>query len=504
MPWAASPDFSVFLPPGLSRGTTWHFDAVLDKADDSWTKFILPIKETVMKNFYLGADVSKGYSDFMLLDAKKRRIEEDFQMDDTFDGHQKLYHILSALCDQHPDAHIYAAVESTGGYENNWFGALVKFQSSLPLKIARLNPCGVHNNSKAGLERNITDPISAENVAKYMIEHPENVTYQQQDPLASLRKQWSFVKMLSKQKTQMLNQLESNLYGANPEILAYCKNGVANWVLSLLLRFPTAAKLAKAKKSSLVLIPYVTEQKATELIKTAKKSVASATDQITAQIIKATVKQIQQLTKAIEAQEKILTETCSIPEVRLLKTFPGISDISAIGLILEIGSVERFATAKKLASFFGLHPIYKKSGDGSWGFHMSKKGRVVPRQILYMVAMAAVQCNPLIAEIYLKHTEKGMKKKAALGLCMHKICRIIYGMLKHNSAFDANIDRNNREKSLKANPIKIRKDKTRRYQSFDAKAPISGRHNKKRKERKQSQSDNIANSGIIKASVPIS
>jgi transposase len=275
-------------------------------------------------------------------------------------------------------------------------------------------------------------------------------------------------------------------------------------VLSLLLRFPTAAKLAKAKKSSLVLIPYVTEQKATELIKTAKKSVASATDQITAQIIKATVKQIQQLTKAIEAQEKILTETCSIPEVRLLKTFPGISDISAIGLILEIGSVERFATAKKLASFFGLHPIYKKSGDGSWGFHMSKKGRVVPRQILYMVAMAAVQCNPLIAEIYLKHTEKGMKKKAALGLCMHKICRIIYGMLKHNSAFDANIDRNNRKKSIKANPIKIRKDKTRRYQSFDAKAPISGRHNKKRKERKQSQSDNIANSGIIKASVPIS
>jgi len=504
MPWAASPDFSIFLPPGLSRGTTWHFDAVLDKADDSWTKFLLPIKETVMKNFYLGADVSKGYSDFMFLDAKKRRIEEDFQLDDTFDGHQKLYHILSALCDQHPDAQIYAAVESTGGYENNWFDALVKFQSNLPLKIARLNPCGVHNNSKAGLERNITDPISAENVAKYMIEHPENVTYQQQDPLASLRKQWSFIKMLLKQKTQLLNQLESNLYGANPEILAYCKNGVPKWVLSVLVRFPTAAKLAKAKKSSLVSIPYVTEQKAKELIQIAKKTVASANDQITAQIIKATVKQIQQLTKAIEAQEKILTETCSIPEVQLLKTFPGISDISAIGLILEIGSVQRFATAKKLSSFFGLHPIYKKSGDGSWGFHMSKKGRVVPRQILYMVAMVAVQCNPLIAEIYLKHTEKGMKKKAALGLCMHKICRIIYGMLKHNSAFDANIDRNNRKKSIKADTKKIRRDKRRRYQSFDAKAPISGRHNKKRKERKQSQSDNIAHNGIIKASVPVS
>jgi hypothetical protein len=118
--------------------------------------------------------------------------------------------------------------------------------------------------------------------------------------------------------------------------------------------------------------------------------------------------------------------------------------------------------------------------------------------------MVAVQCNPLIQQIYLKHTEKGMKKKAALGLCMHKICRIIYGMLKHNMAFDANIDRNNRKKSIKADTKKIRRDKRRRYQSFDAKAPISGRHNKKRKERKQSQSDNIAHNGIIKASVPIS
>ena len=455
-----------------------------------------------MKNVYLGADVSKGYCDFMLLDAKKRRIEEDFQLDDTFEGHQKLYHILSALCDQHPNAQIYAAVESTGGYENNWFDAMIKFQSNLPLKTARLNPCGVHNNSKAGLQRNITDPISAENVAKYLIEHPENVTYQQQDPLASLRKQWSFVKMLLKQKTQLLNQLESNLYAANPEVLAYCKNGVPNWVFSLLARFPTAATLAKAKKSSLASIPYVTEQKAKELIQRAKKSVASATDPITAQIIKATVKQIRQLAKAIEAQEKILTETCSIPEVQLLKTFPGISDISAIGLILEIGSVERFATAKKLASFFGLHPRYKQSGDGSWGFHMSKQGRVVPRQILYMVAMVAIQCNPLIKEIYLKHTEKGMKKKAALGVCMHKICRVVYGMLKHNKPFDPNIDRKNREKSLKGK-TKTSRDKTRRYQSFDSKAPISARQNKKRKERKQSQNVSNVEYGISEASVPV-
>jgi len=449
-----------------------------------------------MPHYFFGIDVSKGYSNFVMLDSSKRCVEDDFQIDDTFDGHQKLYSILSEFCIRHPKANIFAAVESTGGYENNWFNALTRFQAHLPIRTARLNPCGVHNNSKAGLDRNITDKISAKNVAKYIIEHPEKVRYQQQDPLASLRKQWGFIKMLKKQKTQLLNQLESNLYTANPEILAYCKDSTPAWVLSLLQRYPTASKLAKARKSSVALIPYVTPQKAKKLIETAKHSVASATDEITSQIIKATVQQIRQLSKVIDAQTKAMTDKCSIPEVEQLKTFIGIGDDSAVGLVLEIGSIERFKSAKHLASFFGLHPVYKKSGDGSWGFHMSKKGRIVPRQILYMVAMVAIQSNPLICEIYEKHTEKGMEKKAALGVCMHKIIRIIYGMLKHNEAFNPEIDRKNREKQTTQGEKKICRDKSRRYQAYDAKAPISRRQAKKREERKQSQSDNIAKCGI--------
>ena len=455
-----------------------------------------------MSDFFFGIDVSKGYSNFVMLDSSKRYVEDDFQLDDTFDGHQKLYNILSEFCGRHPQANIFAAVESTGGYENNWFGALARFQAHLPIRTARLNPCGVYNNSKAELNRNITDKISAENVAKYMIEHPEKVLYQQQDPLSPLRRQWVFIKMLKKQKTQLLNQLESNLYTANPEILAYCKHSTPGWVLSILQRYPTASKLAKARQSSLALIPYVTPRKAGELIKTAKQSVASAMDETTSQIIKATVQQIRQLSKTIDAQTKAMADKCSISEVELLKTFIGIGNDSAVGLILEIGSIERFKNAKHLASYFGLHPVYKKSGDGSWGIHMSKKGRAVPRQILYMVAMVAIQSNPLIRELYEKHTEKGMEKMGALGVCMHKIIRVIYGMLKHNTPFNPAIDQKNREKQNAQGEKKVCRDKSRRYQAYDVNAPISRRQAKKRGERKQSQSDNNAKCGI-KAPVPV-
>ena len=75
-------------------------------------------------------------------------------------------------------------------------------------------------------------------------------------------------------------------------------------------------------------------------------------------------------------------------------------------------------------------------------------------------------------------------------------------MLKSGMPFDQKIDLKNREKSK---PItkKTKPNKSRRYQEFDSMAPVSRRQNLNRKEREQSQSDNIAENGII-APAPVS
>lgn len=226
-----------------------------------------------MEQYFLGGDVSKGYSDFVILNSQKQRVEKNFQLDDTIAGHSLLYNRLLSFFEEHPGAELCAAVESTGGYENNWYNALHKFQSSLHIKTARLNPAGVCKNNEAGLKRVITDKISAQGVAEYLITHPEKVVYQQQDYWASLRKQWSFVKMLTKQSTQLLNQLESLLYSANPEILKYCQEGMPAWVMKLLKQYPTAAKLARARAKSVARIPYISTSRAKELVASAKTSV---------------------------------------------------------------------------------------------------------------------------------------------------------------------------------------------------------------------------------------
>jgi len=441
-----------------------------------------------MSHFYLGIDISKGYADFAMLDPNKNPVLEPFQLDDTAEGHRTLYQVLAQFLEQHPQAAIYAAAESTGGYENNWLSSLSSFQAGMNLHCARLNPCGVRNNSKASLNRITTDSISAREVAEYMITHPHKVIYDQEDRFATLRKHYSFISILTRQKTQLLNQLEQQLYSSNPDILPYCQDKMPQWVLSLLQKYPTARDLAQAQVSSLAKVPYVTESRAKKLIQQAQNSVASATDSVSAQLVASMAEQIRHLDKTINTQVKVVEKYCSLPELELLKTVPGIGSMTAVGLILHIQTVHRFPTVKHFCSYFGVHPQFKQSGDGTWAFRMSKTGHPEVRRLLFMVAFSSIKHNPLLREYYHRQLQKGLSKMAALGACMHKMARIIYGMLKGGQAFDSEIDRKNRERTSACKPSKSQESSQRRYQGYDSRAPISRRQKQKRREQGEPQS----------------
>lgn len=446
-----------------------------------------------MDKYFLGVDVSKGYADFIIIDEEKQTKVKNFQLDDTATGHQQLSVILKDFSEKHSNSMIYSAVESTGGYENNWYNSLLDLRKELNIEVSRLNPYGTKHNSDASISRIITDKNAARNVAEYLINHNEKVNYKKNDKYYSIRRQWKFVRILTKQKTQLYNQLESVLYTANTEILIYCKHGYPNWLLKVIELYPTARELSRARITKLGRIAYVTEKKALSLISNAKESVASSTDEITANLIISLVKQIYQLDNLIKEQSKLIADNCNLPELSLLKSFIGIGDYSAVGLIINISSVNNYETTKKLSSFFGLHPIWRQSGDGTYGMHMSKKGNPEVRHILYMVAKTAIVHNPLIKEIYERHLKKGMNKTAAIGVCMHKILRIVYGMLKNNEEFNPDKDRANSRKIPRENTttktIVIKQNKLRRYQEFDKLAPISYRQTKKRKEQQMSQDE---------------
>jgi transposase len=442
--------------------------------------------------FFLGGDVSKGYADWVILSEQKQAVLENFQLDDTYDGHCKLYAMLEAYADKHPGCEIYAAVESTGGYENNWFNTLKGFQKFINLKVSRINPAGVNYNRKAGLKRNVTDAISAVSIAEYMINHPDNVVYDQDDKWKSLCRHWNFVEMQKRQRVQTINQLETILYNANPTLMRYKKADFPNWLLELIIKCPTSDKLARSSPEKLAKIPYLSLARAKSLIAEAKQNIASATDRNAEILVGQIALQIKMFDQNIKSQMQLIERDLTCPEIELLKTFIGIKTVSAVGLLLEIETVERFPTTKGISCYFGLHPKFKQSGDKIIGVRMSKQGSKNMRKILFNIAKTAIVRNHLIKEIYEKKVSNGMSKMAAIGVCMHKILRIIYGMLKNKQAFNPVIDKQNVEHSKTKHQEKLQNEnaninKSRRYQEFDEKAPVSRKQSKKRKEHDLSQ-----------------
>jgi len=443
---------------------------------------------------YLGIDVSKGYGDFTLLDQNKKELEKVFQLDDTRTGHDALEALLQKHIKDRQIDMVYCGVESTGGFENNWYAALIRIGVVMPVKVARLNPSGVKNNTAAGLNRNITDALSSRYIGEYLIAHADKVVYEQQsDYYSSFRSLHKQIMRLKKQNTQLINGLKTELYSAFPELTRYCKQGVPEWVLEVLRKYPSASAVARVKVEQLSRIPHVTLEKAQSLISKAKSSVASRSNATHEFLIKNLAMEILHKQELIEKHKNYLIQQCKGPEVSLVDSLPGVGEYSAAALMVEIEDIRRFASPNHQASYFGLHPVLKQSGDKA-AFRMSKKGRASMRAILYMCAQTAVMHDAHLKAIYHRHRSKGKNHKQAIGVIMHKLSRMIWGVLTSKHPYQATVDEKNQNKKPAGQSVdgasKEIKAK-RRYQPLDTEAPISNKQTKKRKAHVKSQVEQV-------------
>ncbi len=263
-------------------------------------------------------------------------------------------------------------------------------------------------------------------------------------------------------------------------------------------KYPTAEKLSRASIKSISGIPFISETKAKELKEKAKQSISSSNTESAGLLIQSIISQLLSIKEMIKKQKNLLIESMKSEEVELLKSIKGIADYTACGLMCSIGRIQRFASVKQLISFWGLHPIFKKSGDRSSGSRMSKAGRQEARYLLFNVVRSAINSDPWIKALYEKYQKKGKSKLSTFGILMHKIARIIFGMLKNKTKYNPKIDENNIKK-YEEKVITPIINNNRRYQNYDSSAPISRRHSNKRSnqikklklEQVESQNDKI-------------
>lgn len=445
-------------------------------------------------NVYLGIDASKGYSDFIVLQQNKDVAEPAFRLYDVSEGYIQLGKLIDSWIKKGYD-HIYCGVESTGGYENNWVNYLQELSLKKPLSIVRLNPKGVKSLGEAALRRTITDSVSAENIALYLIDFHHRIHYLQPSltsrAFAEGRKHNSFIRMLKKQLNQLGNQFEKLLYEHFSPLMCYCRNGQPGWLLRLLEKYPSVALIKKASVSKVSKVEGISSEKAKSIIEKLA-NVKEASDHISS-IIKSTAGQLLHLLGSIAGQKTDLFRRFkNTPEVLLLTSITGIGEQSAVEIIVEIEDINRFENAKKLGAYFGTHPMYKQSGDGTWGNHMSKKGRSEIRAVLYMSCLSAIRHDELFKTIYSRARSNGKNHFSAIGVVMNKMLRIIYGVLKNKTNYDKKTDYKNQQKAnekqatIEKEAKDVKQEKQTKLERFndanDKNIPVSNRYAKKKRQ----------------------
>jgi len=454
---------------------------------------------------FVGCDVSKGYADFQAVCRDGTPFEAAFRLEDTRQGYGQLKAIINRWVTQ-GTGYLHIGVESTGGYENNWVRLILGWAEELPVRIARLNPSGVTSLRKAGLIRTVTDAVSAEAIARYVLVFPEKITWltSRQVPgneFAAARKFQRGTATLDKQRQQLASQLEKLMYEYFSPLLVYTRHGIPRWLITLLSKYPSPASFRRAGKKRLTVIKGITMEKAATVLD--KLSAGDAEPGLLdRENIRQTARQILHLYGLIEQRHELLqSEYSDDPQVDLLRSVPGIGLQTAVLLRIEIEDISRFATAKKLATYFGVCPKFVESGDKKGQIRMSKQGRPDVRKALYMSGLSVIRHDESFKALYHRYRNKGHNHYQAIGVVMHKLLRVVYGILAHRTSYDPEVDKANQRRAKQKKRAKEddqnriisqQKKRLNRYQKETVDAPRSRRSVQKlREEQAASQSSTV-------------
>lgn len=154
--------------------------------------------------------------------------------------------------------------------------------------------------------------------------------------------------------------------------------------------------------------------------------------------IEATIAFLTQQIEAIDAELRTVID--DDPTLRgkreLLKSIPGIGERVATTLLGELPQMTEFRNAKALAAFVGLCPREFRSGTSARASWLSKVGNAHVRRILFMPALAAIRCNPILSAFAQRLRANGKRSKQIVAAVMRRLLVLAYGVLKSGKPFD--------------------------------------------------------------------
>lgn len=118
-------------------------------------------------------------------------------------------------------------------------------------------------------------------------------------------------------------------------------------------------------------------------------------------------------------------------KIELLSSVPGVAKVTSATLVAEVPELGRL-NRQAIAALVGLAPFNDDSGRHR-GVRRITGGRAAVRHVLYMAALSARRCNPVIHAFAQRLAALGKKPKVIIAACMRKLLVILNTMLKNNT-----------------------------------------------------------------------
>lgn len=328
---------------------------------------------------YLGIDLHKRSSTWVLIDENKEVIDERTVACTPLDVRQALHHLPLPKNSQ-----TMVAVEPVCGWR--WFS---KELEDYGMDVHMANPLKVRLIADSKLK---TDRVDAKTLALLLKADFLPESYKATDETAVLRNMVRHRGYLVRQRTSIKNRIHS-----------ICTREGSH--------LTTLTPLTKGGLKTLQ------EGHNEEL-----KDLVVLMDEISAHI------------DTIEKQMKLISKT---PILELLMTMPGIGIISAIAIHGEVGDWSRFDTPEKLASYSGLVPSQRSSGSSVRMGHITKMGSHILRYTIVEAAMKVrnQESHEVLYSFYERLVPIRGAKSARVALA-RKMLTILWYMVTQNTPYE--------------------------------------------------------------------
>lgn len=393
------------------------------------------------KHDVIGIDVSMGKSSCAIYHSDQCLF--DFTFTHTISGFKTLLSRIQPMVDP------VVYFESTGIYSR----PVRRFCERNQLDYVEVNPLTLHFQMST-LRRLKTDRNDAHKIAQYGIQYPQVLSQPFAPKYRKLRELTRFYDHIETDMKDKQMNLHNALQQTFPELEHLFASRVSKLALNVIELFPhpelvsclsqTKLKNILMKNTDKRISKVKALRRAQELLHFASVSYpAASADSVQVDEVRYYARTLINLTLQKEHLAKQLSELArTLPEFRIMTSFPGIGDLTAAELIGELGDIRRFSNNRKLNAYIGIDLNRYQSGTYTRQDHINKRGDAHARSILFftirnMVRQQAAAPNHIVDYYYrLKKGPHPKQDKVAVVACMNKTVKCLLAMVKANQLYD--------------------------------------------------------------------